>query len=584
MKKIKRVLIANRGEIALRITKTLKELDLEVVAVYEKPDSDAYHLRFVDKAVLIGDGPVTDYLNIDKIIRAALENGADAVHPGYGFLSENAAFADACKRAGLIFIGPPGSVIRNLGDKLVARGIASGAGLPLIPATDTLPQGNACLDAVQAFAAEHGYPVMLKALAGGGGRGIRIVRDATYLKMQLGQVQAEASLAFGDERIYVEKVIEKARHIEVQILADVYGNVVHLGTRDCSIQRRQQKLLEIAPAHLPPSLAETLHGAAVDVAKAAGYVGAGTVEFLVRPDTKEYWFLEVNPRLQVEHTVTEMITGFDIVRRQILIAEGRALDFHQEEVRIKGIAVEVRINTEDPHNDFMPEGGKHIDMYNPPGGPGIRLDGAIYRGYRIPAVYDSLLVKLIVWGYEWEQTIKRLKRTLSDFTIVGPKTTIPLYLSICDESHFQNQDFDTGYLEAHQEIFNYPEHIHYMIEDTVYKAKADDVEQAAQTAAPRAADSDDMVALAKKKHVTAQDIETLRRVGVIRSPIKGKIVKVFLEIGEEVLAGDILIDLEAMKMHTHIMSEVDGRISDILVEPGDAVDVGDTLMTIQTGA
>jgi len=584
MKKIKRVLIANRGEIALRITKTLKELDLEAIAVYEKPDSDAYHLRFADKAILIGEGPVTDYLNIDKIIQAALDSHCDAIHPGYGFLSENAAFAAACEQAGLIFIGPPAEVIRNLGNKIIARDIASRAGLPLIPGTESLPPGDACLNAIQAFAKEHGYPIMLKATAGGGGRGIRILRDGTYTKMQLNQVQAEASLAFGDDRIYIEKVIEKARHIEVQILADCYGNAVHLGTRDCSIQRRQQKLLEIAPAHLPPSLAETLHGAAVDMAKAAGYVNAGTVEFLVRPETKEYWFLEVNPRLQVEHTVTEMITGLDIVRRQILIAEGRALDFRQEEVRIKGIAVEVRINMEDPHNDFMPEGGKHIDIYDPPGGPGIRLDGGIYRGYRIPADYDSLLVKLVVWGYEWEQTIKRLKRTLNDFTIVGPKTTIPLYLSICDEPNFQKQNFDTGYLDEHQEIFNYPEQILYLLDDTVYKAKADVDDKAAVKAAQTAAAEEDMLALAKKKHVTAQDIETLRKIGVIRSPIKGKIVKVLLEIGDEVLAGDILIDLEAMKMHTHIMSEVDGRISDILVETGDAVDVGDTLMIIQTGS
>jgi pyruvate carboxylase subunit A len=283
--------------------------------------------------------------------------------------------------------------------------------------------------------------------------------------------------------------------------------VIHLGTRDCSIQRRHQKLLEVAPADLPADLTETLQSAAVAAARAAGYVNAGTVEFLVRPETKEYWFLEVNTRLQVEHTVTEMITGVDIVRRQILIAEGRALDFRQDQVRLNGIAVEARINSEDPRNHFMPEGGKHIDIYQPPGGPFIRLDGAIYRGYRIPAEYDSLLAKLIVWGYEWGQTVRRLRRALGDFTIVGPKTTIPLYLSICDEASFRQRKFDTGYVEAHP-----------------------------------------------------------------------------LEIGDAVLSWDILIDLEAMKMHTHIVSEVDGRISDILVESGDTVDVGDRLMIIQTGA
>jgi pyruvate carboxylase subunit A len=507
MKKIKRVLIANRAEIALRITRTLKELDIEAIAVYEKPDGDAYHLRFADRIVLIGDGPVKDYLDIGKILRAARDGGADAIHPGYGFLSESVAFAEACEQAGLIFIGPPAMVVRNLGNKVTAREIAFRAGIPLIPGTQNLSSGDAGMDEVKDFVRQHGFPIMLKATAEGGGRGIRILRDGDDIKAQMSQARSEALCAFNDDRIYIEKVIDRARHIEVQILADCYGNVIHLGTRDCSIQRRHQKLLEVAPADLPADLTETLQSAAVAAARAAGYVNAGTVEFLVRPETKEYWFLEVNTRLQVEHTVTEMITGVDIVRRQILIAEGRALDFRQDQVRLNGIAVEARINSEDPRNHFMPEGGKHIDIYQPPGGPFIRLDGAIYRGYRIPAEYDSLLAKLIVWGYEWGQTVRRLRRALGDFTIVGPKTTIPLYLSICDEASFRQRKFDTGYVEAHP-----------------------------------------------------------------------------LEIGDAVLSGDILIDLEAMKMHTHIVSEVDGRISDILVESGDTVDVGDRLMIIQTGA
>ena len=582
MKKIKRVLIANRGEIALRITRTLKELDIEAIAVYEKPDEDAYHLRFADRTILIGEGPVKDYLDVGKILRAARDSGADAIHPGYGFLSESAAFAAACEQEGLIFIGPPAEVIRNLGNKVIAREIAFRAGIPMIPGTKSLPPGDAGMEEVKAFARQHGFPIMLKATAGGGGRGIRILREADDVKVQMAQAQSEALLAFNDDRVYIEKVIDRARHIEVQILADCNGNVVHLGTRDCSIQRRHQKLLEVAPADLPADLTETLQDAAVAVARAAGYVNAGTVEFLVRPETQEYWFLEVNTRLQVEHTVTEMITGVDIVRRQILIAEGRALDFRQDQVRFKGIAVEVRINTEDPRNHFMPEGGKHIDIYQPPGGPCIRLDGAIYRGYRIPAEYDSLLVKLIVWGYEWEQTIRRLQRALGDFTIVGPKTTIPLYLSICDETNFRQRKFDTDYVEAHPEIFNYQEQVHYVIDDTVYKAPAD-VEDKADARTEQAAKHEDPIHFAGKKHVTSQEIEALRKRGVIRSPIKGKVSKVPLEIGDAVLSGDILIDLEAMKMHTHIVSEVDGRISDILVEAGDAVDVGDKLMIIQTG-
>jgi acetyl/propionyl-CoA carboxylase alpha subunit len=579
MKKIKKVLIANRGEVALRITRTLKELDIAAIAIYEKSDSDAYYLRFADKAVMIGNHPVKDYLDTEKIIRAAREQNVDAIHPGYGFLSESFEFAEACEKAGIIFIGPPSHVIRNLGNKVIAREIAARAGIAIIPGTESLPSGKPGIDAVAAFANQYGYPIMLKATAGGGGRGIRKLRDDADLNTQIEQARSEALLAFNDDRIYVEKAIENARHIEIQILADRYGNVAHLGSRDCSIQRRHQKLLEIAPADLPADVAEAMHQAAVAVAGKSCYVNVGTVEFLVNPKTGEFCFLEVNPRLQVEHTVTEMITGVDIVRHQILIAEGRVLDFRQEQIRFNGIAIEVRINAEDPHNNFLPEGGKHVDIYQSPGGPGIRLDGIIYRGYRIPTTYDSLLVKLIVWGYEWNQTVSRLKRALSDFNIVGPKTTIPLYLSICDEPNFQQRKFDTSYVEAHPEIFNYPEPIHYVIEDTVYKAQIDE-QEVAKAKAEEPIKKEDLIRLTEKKHLTAQEIEALGKAGIIRSPIKGKVTKVALEIGDVVLVGDILIDLEAMKMHTHIISEVDGRISDVLVEPGDNVDVGDTLVII----
>ena len=580
MKKIKKVLIANRGEVALRIIRTLKELDITAIAIYEKSDSDGYYLRFADETVMIGNQPVKDYLDVEKIIRTARECNADAVHPGYGFLSESAAFAEACEKSGILFIGPPSGVMRDLGSKVIAREIAVRAGIPTVPGTESLPPGPDGIALAAAFIDRHGYPVMLKATAGGGGRGIRRLSGREDLKELLERARSEARLAFNDDRVHIEKAIEHPRHIEIQVLADRYGNVVHQGSRDCSIQRRHQKLLEIAPANLPAGTAEAMHSAAVAVAKEARYVSAGTVEFLVDPRTGEFWFLEVNTRLQVEHTVTEMITGLDIVRHQIHIAEGRALDFGQEQIRFNGIAIEVRINAEDPHNNFLPEGGKHVDIYHSPGGPGIRLDGIIYRGYRIPLAYDSLLVKLIVWGYEWNQTVQRLKRALKDFSIVGPKTTIPLYLSICEETHFQERTFDTGYLETHQEIFNYPEPVHYIIEDTVYTAQADESETAPEKAAGPVG-KEELLLLMEKKHLTAHEIEILARAGVIRSPIKGKVTKVALEIGDVVLVGDILIDLEAMKMHTHIIAEVDGRVSDVLVEPGDNVDVGDTLLLIQ---
>jgi pyruvate carboxylase subunit A len=457
VKKINKVLVANRGEIALRIIRTVKEMGLSTAAVYEKPDSEAYFLRFADQAILIGDGPRKDYLNIDKIIWAAQKAGADAIHPGYGFLSENPDLATACEDAGITFIGPPPKVIRDLGNKVVARDIMKKAAIPFIPGTGTLADGEEGIREALAFAAQQGYPIMFKALAGGGGRGIRKIAGEEELRAQLPQARFEARSAFNDDRIYIEKCVESPRHIEVQILADAYGHIMHLGTRDCSIQRRHQKLLEIAPADLPPSVLEAMHQTAIQAARQAGYVNAGTVEFLVDPKTNQFWFMEVNTRLQVEHTVTEILTGIDIIRQQILLAEGGRLEIPEERIHLVGKAIQVRVNAEDPKNNFMPEGGKRVDVYQSPGGPEIRLDGIVYQGYKIPTDYDSLLVKLTVRGYSWEQTIQRLKRALKDFLIVGPKTTIPFYLAICDEKDFRNGQFTTSYLDLHPEIFNYPD-------------------------------------------------------------------------------------------------------------------------------
>lgn len=457
MNRIKRILIANRGEIALRIIRTVKELGIDAVAVYEKPDSEAYFLRFADQAILIGDGPRKDYLDIEKIIWAARNSGADAIHPGYGFLAENADFAEACERAGIIFIGPTPGAMRGLGDKVVAREMMERAGIPFIPGTGNLSPGEKGVEEALAFGSKAGYPLMLKASSGGGGRGIRKVQNEAELKAQLPVARAEALSAFNDGNVYVEKYIESPRHVEVQILADSHGNTIHLGSRDCSIQRRHQKLLEIAPADLPADVIENIHQTAIRAAREAGYLNAGTVEFLVDSKTNNFWFMEVNTRLQVEHTVTEMLTGVDIVRQQILIAEGRRLEIPEERVQLIGRAIQVRINAEDPKNNFMPEGGKRVEVYQSPGGPGIRLDGIVYQGYNIPMDYDSLLVKLTVRGYQWEAVVQRLKRALNDFLIVGPKTTIPFYLAICDEPDFRRGVFDTSYLDTHPEIFDYPE-------------------------------------------------------------------------------------------------------------------------------
>ena len=453
----KKILVANRGEIAIRIIRATQELGYCAVAIYETPDTDALHVRIADEAIWLGDGPRSAYLNIDKVIKAARKAGADMVHPGYGFLAENPDFAKACEDAGLIFIGPSSEVITNLGNKVIARDIMASAAIPMTPGTANLAQGNEGIEQALAFASQFGYPVMLKATAGGGGRGIRLIENDSQIKEQLPLARSEALAAFNNDNVYLEKVVLTPKHVEVQIIADSFGNVVHLGTRDCSIQRRNQKLVEIAPSLISDqSLLDNICDTAVKAAKAANYTNAGTVEFLVDKDMN-FYFMEINTRVQVEHTVTEMVTGIDMVRSQIKLALGKKLAFKQEDVQIRGHAIEMRINAEDPKNDFMPEGGKTVTVYRSPGGYGVRLDGFVYQGYTIPEVYDSLLVKLTVHGFSWNETVDRLRRCLKNFVITGPKTTIPFYLELIDEPDFQKGDFDTSYLDTHAHLFEFEE-------------------------------------------------------------------------------------------------------------------------------
>jgi len=454
---MKKILVANRGEIAIRIIRAAQELGHKAVAIYETPDNEALHVRVADEAIWLGDGPRKDYLDIAKVIRAARKSGADAVHPGYGFLAENPEFAKACEDAGLIFIGPTSEVITNLGNKVIARDIMAGANIPMVPGTQNLSAGEEGVKEALAFAAQYGYPIMLKATAGGGGRGIRRIENDSQMKEQIPMARAEAKAAFNNDNVYLEKVVINPKHVEVQIIADTFGNVVHLGTRDCSIQRRNQKLVEIAPSMIQDkSIIDSICDAAVRAAKAANYTNAGTVEFLVDRDMN-YYFMEINTRIQVEHTVTEMVTGIDIVRTQIKLASGKKLLFNQDEVKIRGHAIEMRINAEDPKNNFMPEGGKTVSVYRSPGGYGVRLDGFVYQGFTIPEVYDSLLVKLTVHGYSWNETVDRLRRCLKNFVIVGPKTTIPFYLELVNDPDFQKGDFDTSYLETHAHLLDYEE-------------------------------------------------------------------------------------------------------------------------------
>jgi pyruvate carboxylase subunit A len=452
---LEKILVANRGEIAVRIMRSAQELDLKVVAIYEETDKDAFHIMRADEVVCIGPGPRQDYLNIDKIIQAAQETGAQAIHPGYGFLSENPEFPEACAQADIVFIGPPPEVIRNMGSKVTARKIAEQAGIPVIPASGTLSRDAPGEREALAFVDEQGYPLMIKAVSGGGGRGIRQVSDEQALLAGLKQSRAEAMICFGNDDIYLEKGIPRPQHVEVQILADAFGTVVHLGTRNCSIQRRHQKLIEMAPAGLEPSLTARICEAAVRMAQAAQYFSAGTVEFLVAPDNS-FYFLEVNTRIQVEHTVTEVVTGIDIIREQLLIAQGEPISFSQEQVVERGYAIQVRINAEDPKNDFLASPGV-VQVYQSSAGHGVRLDGAIYQGYEIPPYYDSLMVKLTVSGFTWQEAVDRLQRALKGFLILGVKTTIPFFHQIVHDPDFIMRRLDTSYLSEHPHLLEYQE-------------------------------------------------------------------------------------------------------------------------------
>ena len=438
-----KVLIANRGEIAVRVIRACRDLGLASVAVYSDADRDAMHVRMADEAVHVGASQASEsYLNIPKMLAAAKRTGAGAIHPGYGFLSENAEFADACAATGLIFVGPPGDVMRALGEKTAAKRIATAAGVP------TVPGYNAGLrDAAEAatIAAEIGYPVLLKAAAGGGGKGIRFVHQPEELAAALRLAKSEAKSAFGDDTVYMEKAVHPARHIEVQIFADTHGNVVHLGERECSIQRRHQKLVEESPSvAVDDELRARLTGAAVALARAAGYVNAGTCEFLLGPN-RDFYFLEVNTRLQVEHPVTEWRTGIDLVREQLRVAAGLPLSVAQEGVTFHGHAIEARITAEDVLNRFLPASGSVAALHDP-AGPGVRLDSAVFEGLTIPLFYDSLLAKLICWGEDRTEALARLRRALDEYVIVGVRTTIPFHQWLLRQPRFLAGDFSTDFI------------------------------------------------------------------------------------------------------------------------------------------
>ena len=443
----KKVLIANRGEIALRIIRACKELGIATVAVYSQADSQSLHVSLADEAYCIGPAQSSkSYLHIPAIISVALTSGADAIHPGYGFMAERADFVDICSEHNIKFIGPSSEAMRAMGDKASARATMIASGVPVTPGTGLVET----VEQVREFANKVGFPVIIKATAGGGGKGMRIVREEYELEDAFNLCRNEAKNAFGNPEVYVEKYLENPRHIEVQILADSFGNVVHLGERDCSIQRRHQKLLEEAPS---PAISEEIRKAmgqaAVNAAKAINYEGAGTIEFLLDekdPKNKKWYFMEMNTRVQVEHCVSEMISGVDIVKEQIRVAAGQRLSVKQEDICLRGHAIECRINAEDPDRDFMPFAGK-IEGYIAPGGFGVRVDSHAYTGYAIPPYYDSMVGKLICWGKDREEARLRMLRALSEYVITGIKTTIPFHREILNDEVFISGNFNTSFLE-----------------------------------------------------------------------------------------------------------------------------------------
>jgi len=444
---IKKLLIANRGEIAVRIIRACRELEIESVAVYSEADKEALHVQLADEAYCIGPTASKDsYLNFTNIISVANLTGCDAIHPGYGFLAENAGFAELCRDCNIIFVGPTPEAISKMGTKDVARETMREAGVPIVPGSQGII--NTTDEAIE-LANKIKYPVIIKATAGGGGKGIRVAFDEAELIKGINITQQEALTAFGNSGVYIEKYIEDFRHVEIQVLADNFGNVVHLGERDCSIQRRLQKLLEETPSPaLDGEIREEMGQAAVKAAQAVDYTGAGTVEFIYDYRNRKFYFMEMNTRIQVEHPVTEMVTGTDLIKEQIYVASGEKLGFNQEDITFTGWAIECRINAENPEKNFMPSPGK-INMYLAPGGLGVRVDSAAYPGYVIPPYYDSMIAKVITYGKTRDEAISRMKRALSEFVIEGVHTTIPFHIKLLNHEKFVEGEFNTKFLELY---------------------------------------------------------------------------------------------------------------------------------------
>jgi acetyl-CoA/propionyl-CoA carboxylase, biotin carboxylase, biotin carboxyl carrier protein len=577
-----KILVANRGEIAVRIFRTLRELGIGAVGVYSEADRGSLHVALADEAYLLGPGaPAESYLNQERIIETARRAGAEAVHPGYGFLAENADFARACGEAGLVWIGPPPEAIELMGSKVAARGLMSGAGVPIVPGT-TDPVESA--DEVVRLGEAYGWPVAIKASAGGGGKGLKVVASAEEAERAFASARREGEAYFADATVYIEKFIEDPRHVEVQVLADAVGNVVHLGERDCTIQRRHQKLVEETPSPaVTPELRERIGAVAVEAARAAGYVSAGTIEGLLAPDGS-YYFLEMNTRIQVEHTVTELVTGVDLVREQVLIAAGEPLSLAQEDVRFRGHAIECRINAEDPANGFLPSPGI-VTVYREPGGPGVRVDSGVEEGSEVVGLYDPLIAKLCVWDTDRERARRRMLRALDEFTVGGVTTLIGFHRRLLSHACFAEGTTCRGAVEeiavssttetepaARVQVGRASEQVlHVELDSRRYEVKVLRPEPPHRELARRRRDR----AGEGGGHAAARE--------AVVSPMQGTVLAVEVAEGDDVREGQVICVVEAMKMENEITAHRRGRITGLSVAPGEPVKTGQVICTVAQG-
>ena len=580
-KKTSKILVANRGEIAIRIFRACRDLGIKSVAIYSEIDRDALHNSFADEAYFVGEtAPALSYLNIGKILEIAKRSGADAVHPGYGFLAENPRFATAVEEAGLTWIGPPPSAIESMGDKVSARKAAASQNVESVPGT-LEPISDPKM--IEEFANQYGWPVALKAAHGGGGRGFRVVRSADESAAAFEGAGREAQLAFGNPELYLERYLEEPRHVEVQVLGDQHGNIVHLGERDCSLQRRHQKLIEESPSPaVDAQLREEMGAAAVKVAKAAGYFSAGTVEFLLETTDAgpRFWFLEMNTRLQVEHPVTELVTGLDLAKQMILIASGEPLSFKQEDVELRGHAIEMRINAENPARNFMPSPGT-IANYSEPAGPGVRVDSGVVAGSQIPQTYDSLIAKLICYGADRQEAISRGLRALDEFKIEGLRSTIPFHRFALESDWFASGNFSTKTVENDLDLKGLADEVAKRSDPPKTSARKLTVELDGKRFEVLVSEKADG---SRSKPKPPDLTKSSRGAGsgeTLTAPMQGTIIKTLVEQGASVKAGDNIIVLEAMKMENLIQCHRDGVVKELKVKQGETVPAGAALAVIE---